>query len=66
MEEQSAQTLIVEEKDLELMRKKYQQEMDRFQPYGAVSEEQERFRHLVKVTGFITFHLDPKYWNAWT
>lgn len=66
MENQSAQAHIVEEKDLELMRKKYQQEMDRFKPFGEVSEEQERFRHLVKVTGFITFHLDPKYWNAWT
>lgn len=66
MEEQGMQVLAVEENDLEQMCKKYQYEMSRFKPFGKVSEEQERFRHLVKVTGFITFHLDPKYWNAWT
>lgn len=66
VEERSVQSNVVEEKDLELMRKKYQREISRFQPRGVESEEKERFRHLVKVTGFITFHLDPKYWNAWS
>lgn len=66
VEEQDVQTRIIEEKDLELMRKNYEREVERFKPFGAAPEEQERFRHLVKVTGFITFHLDPKYWNAWT
>lgn len=66
IEEQGVQSIVVEEKDLELMRKKYQQEINRFQPRGVESEEKERFRHLVKATGFNTFHLEPKYWNAWT
>lgn len=38
IEERSAQSSVVEEKDLELMHKKYQREINRFQPRGVESE----------------------------
>lgn len=65
-EERGAQTAVVEEKDLELMRKKYQKAMAGFKPSGVEAEEKERFRYLVKMTGFTTFRVESKYWNAWT
>lgn len=63
--EQGAQA-VVAEKDLELMIKKYQKAMEGFKPAGVDAEEKERFRHLVKMTGFTTFHVEPNYLNAWT
>lgn len=50
IEEQGMQTRIIEENDLELMRKNYEREVNRFKPFGAVPKEQEQFRHLVEVT----------------
>lgn len=63
--EQALQTAVVEEKDLEEMINKYKYETGRFEPTGKEPEEKERFRHLVKCTGFSTFHVKPNYCFTW-
>lgn len=65
-EERAARTGVVAEKDLELMRKKYQKTMEGFKPKGVEPEEKERFRYLVRMTAFSDFHVEPAYLNAWT
>lgn len=66
IEERATETGGVAEKDLERMRMKYQEAMEGFRPRGVESEEKERFRHLVKMTSFSDFQVDPAYLNAWT
>lgn len=64
-EGRNEQPCVIEEKDLELMIEKYQETMQRFEPGGSQPEEKERFRYLVKMTGFSTFHVGLDYLAAW-